>query len=290
MTARRLAPCMLVAALFGLVACAGPAPRARIDIPPTARTEGEHILYATTTWSGDVRLVRPLIITRTATLTLRPGTRLFFDLPAPAADKDREPWILVLGSLVAIGSPEQPVVFSSTDLRQNELDDMIQVQEGKEAHFRHCVFERGPWALHVHETPVDVTNCLFRQNYGGLRFQGDKVTVRGSRFEDNRIGLRSLRAAPVIEENTFTGNLTGIFFREGVAGAQIRRNNFDNVEYDIKLGEGQVADVEAPENWWKAAASGKLPDRIYDGADAQGVGRVRTEGPLAAPWGTEAKK
>jgi nitrous oxidase accessory protein NosD len=191
--------------------------------------------------------------------------------------------------MVAMGTAEQPIAFRSVEVRQNELDDIIQVQQAREAHFRYCVFERGPWALHIHETDADVISCVFRDNYGGVRFQGDRVVLRGNRFEWNTLGVRCLKATPVVEENAFVGNATGIFFREGVEGAVVRRNNFDNVEYDVKLGESQSADVDAAQNWWAPLKGGAPDERIYDGADAPGLGRVLVAPPLPAPWGQEAK-
>ena len=290
MKAWRCPAAALLFFLLSLAGCPSVTSRPAVDVPPAARAIDHHILYAPTTWSGDVLVNRPLLVTRTATLTLHPGTRVFFDIPEPAAGKDREPWILVMGRLVALGSPEQPIVFSSVQPRQNELDDMLHVREAKEAHFRHCVFERGPWALHLHDTPVDVLSCVFRENYGGVRFHSGKVVVRGSLFENNRIGMRLLRTSPVIEENTFTGNLTGVFFREGVETAVVRRNNFDNQEYDIKLGEAQTARIDASGNWWQALQNGLLGERIYDAADAVGLGRVITDPPLTEPWGPEAEE
>ncbi|MHB8766994.1 MAG: NosD domain-containing protein [Deferrisomatales bacterium] len=274
--------------LFGGCAALGPPPT--VVAPPTAQAPQDYIIYSPVTWSGDVRVVRPILVTKTGSLTLQPGTRVFFDLPEPAAGKERPPWILVLGSLVALGTPEQRILFSSLELRQNELDDMIQAQGAKEVHLRHCVFERGPWGLHVHDTPVDVTAAEFRENYGGARFQGGRVALTESRFTGNRIGVRCLNASPSLQRNTFTGNLTGVFLRQGVENAVLRQNNFDNQEYDLKLGEGQTHDVDARENWWKAGAAGRLAERIYDGADAQGLGRVATEPTLPAPWAREVKK
>ncbi len=270
-----------------LSGCAQNRVPAELAVPPTAQTVEEKILYAPATWSGDVRVVRPLLVTRGASLTLLPGTRVYFDLPAPAPGETPTPWILVMGSLVATGTPEQPVVFTSVRRRVGELEDMVQIQKGKEAHFRHCRFERGPWGLHVHETPVEVTNSVFRDSYGGVRFLGGPVRLRGNRFEGNRIGVRCLKGSPVIEENEFLANLTGIFFREGVQDPVVRRNNFDNLEYDVKLGEGQAGDVVAAGNWWRAAAAGTLAERLYDGADSEGLGRIVTEPALAAPWGRQ---
>ncbi|WP_025323583.1 right-handed parallel beta-helix repeat-containing protein [Deferrisoma camini] len=278
------------ATAVGLAACVTlPQPKT-ISVPATARTETRHILYAPTVWRGEVRLVRPLIVTKTATLTLLPGTRVYFDLPEPKAGEDPEPWIRVLGSLVALGTPEAPIEITSVPLRNNEFEDVISFEKAKEAHLRRVVFERGPWAVHSHFTPVEFEDCTFRNNYGGVRFQGGRVVIRGCRFEENRIGIRCLNSSPVIEENWFVGNLTGIFFRQGVTGAVLRRNNFDDREYDLKLGEAQTDDVDAGNNWWKADEKGRLADRIFDGADSEGVGRVNVEPRLPVPWGTPERK
>ncbi len=283
---------LLTAAIVALclAGCGGGASRSQLKIPDTAQVVDGHILWAPTTWSGEVRVVRPLIVTRTASLTLQPGTRVYFDLPEPQDGKDRKPWILIQGNLVALGTAEQPIVFTSAVLRHSELDDMIHVQDAKEAHLRNCVFERGPWALHIHNTPVEVLDSTFRDNYGGVRFQGDKVVLRGNRFTDNRIGARGLKGSPVMEQNEFTGNLTGIFFREGVVNPVVRQNNFDNLEYDLKLGEGQTQDVDAARNWWASSVQGQPEDRIFDGGDSAGIGFVATDPVLAQPWGTGPKQ
>ncbi len=282
--------CLAAAAVLAVAGCVGTRPPARVAVPPAVRTVDAHILYTPTTWKGDVRVVRPLIVTRNATLTIMPGTRVFFDLPDLAAGAKPEPWLLVQGRLVATGTPEAPITFTSVSLRQNELEDMIEIRGAKEAHLRYCVFERGPWGLHIHDATVDVRSSTFRDGYGGVRFQGGRISLRGNRFENNRIGIRCLNGSPVIEENAFVGNLTGIFFRQGVTGAVVRHNNFDDVEYDLKLGEAQTDDVDAGSNWWAAAAKGRLADRIYDGTDSEGIGRVRTDPVLAEPWGLEPKR
>lgn len=290
MNATRSALLIAVVVALGIAGCIGGAPSAQIKVPDTARVVQDHILWAPTTWSGEVRLVRPLIVTRTGSLTLKPGTRVYFDLPEVQDGEDREPWILIQGNLVALGTAEQPIVFTSATLRHSELDDMIHVQDAKEAHLRNCVFERGPWALHIHNTPVEISDSSFRDNYGGVRFQGNKVVLHDSRFTDNRIGVRCLKGSPVIEQNEFTGNLTGIFFREGVVDPVVRHNNFDNREYDLKLGEAQALDVDAARNWWASSANGQPEDRIFDGGDSEGIGFVATDPVLSEPWGSAPKQ
>lgn len=279
---------LLVAAV--LAGCASQRGETRLVPPPATRTVEERILYASATWSGPVRLVRPLVVARSATLTLLPGTRVFFDLPVPSSDGDRRPWMLVTGSLLAAGTPEQPIVFSPVEPTRNDADDMVKVENAKSVLLRHCVFERGPWALHAHESPLEVSSSVFRANYGGVRFQGGRVTLRANRFERNTLAVRCLKTSPVVEENGFTGNLTGLFFREEVKGAVVRRNNFDDVEYDVKLGEGQADDVDAAGNWWGPRGGPPPAERVYDGADAPGLGRVKVDPPLAAAFVAEGGK
>lgn len=276
----------LLAALL-LASCAAVAPAPAPVAPPTAVPLRDYIIYSNTVWSGDLLVERPVIVARTATLTLAPGTRVYFNVPEPATDKDRKPWVLVQGALVAIGSAERPISFAPTKPTSNEWDDIIFLEGAKEAHLAFCTFAQGPWGLHIHDTPADVTRCEFRGNYGGVRFQGGRVVLRGNRFLDNQIGVRCLKASPVLEENTFSGNLTGIFFREGVTGAVLRRNNFDNREYDVKLGEGQTAGVDASGNWWSTGKDGRPGGRIYDAQKDESLGRVRVEPALAAPWSPE---
>ncbi|MEW6488816.1 MAG: right-handed parallel beta-helix repeat-containing protein [Thermodesulfobacteriota bacterium] len=270
-----------------LTSCAAVSPAPEPAAPSSAVPLRDYIIYSNTVWSGDLLVERPVIVARTATLTVAPGTRVYFDLPEPAADKDRKPWVLVQGALVAIGSGERPISFAPVKATRNEWDDMIFIEGAKEAHLAYCTFAQGPWGLHIHDTPADVTHCEFRGNYGGVRFQGGRVVLRGNRFLDNQVGVRCLKASPVVEENHFSGNLTAIFFREGVTGAVLRRNNFDNREYDVKLGEGQATDVDATGNWWSPGKDGGSGRRIYDAGVDAALGRVQVEPALAAPWSPE---
>lgn len=260
--------------------------RAGLSLEPR-RVEGL-IASASAAWSGEIRVTGPVVVPKDVTLTLQPGTRVSFDLPEPAADTDPKPWILVLGTIEAEGSASEPIVFTSAG-RRNEIENMIDVREGARARFRSCIFEKGPWGLHLHEAKADVEACVFRGNYGGVRFKGGDVRLRENRFEENEIGVRCWKASPAIDGNTFVRNRTGIFFREQVEGAFVRGNRFENDEYDVKLGEMQTTDVDARGNWWKAAGTGFLQERIFDGADSEGVGRVITEPALKPPEGLEVR-
>ncbi|GEM_PF-2496310 len=247
-------------------------------VPPEARAVAAQTLAAgQLVWSGALRITGPVVVPAGATLIVGPGTRVFFDLPEPAEIEPGAAWILVEGRIRVEGTVDRPVWFISVRERGNELENMIDVREAPSAEFRYAVFTRGPWGLHLHNTPALVEGCVFRGNYGGVRFKGGPVTLRRNRFEGNRIGARLWKASPVFRDNVFTANLTGIFFREAVNRPVIKGNLFDDREYDIKLGELQTTDVDATGNRWAAAEAATIPERIFDGEDSEGVGRVLVE-------------
>ena len=270
---RRIVGAILWALVLGLGRPPGTVPAGL----PGPRTVPGQTLTGRTVWEGDVRVTGPVAVPAGAVLIVRPGTRVFFDLPEPDEIEPGAPWILVEGGIRVEGTPDRPVWFTATPARVNGFENMIDVRGGPPAEFRYAVFTGGPWGIHLHDTPALVEGCVFRGNYGGVRFKGGPVTLRGNRFEGNRIGVRLWKASPVLRNNVFTGNLTGIFFREAVRRPVIKGNLFDDREYDIKLGELQVADVDATGNRWAVPGSAALPERIFDGADSEGVGRVLLE-------------
>jgi len=268
---------LLVGCLLGLGVPFAAGAVSAADAPPAmvagAMIEGESV------WSGEVLVKSPVLVGKGATLRILPGTKVVFDLPQEAA---KAPWVLVEGAISVEGEKGRKALFTSASGKAGEEgQDMFSVQKAARASFSHAVFEHAGWAVHLHETGgAAFTGCEFRSNYGGVRFKSDGLAMTGNLFTENTIGVRAINSAsPRFTGNTFRGNLTGIFLREGVEGALVKGNDFDDVEYDIKLGEGQTFDVDARGNSWKAAREGGLGDLLYDGHDSAGLGMIiLTEG------------
>ena len=159
--------------------------------------------------------------------------------------------------------------------------DEIFIDHANGSVFSNCDFEYATWGIHSHFTQLPVEGCHFNNNYGGIRLRSGPVEIRDSIFEGNSIGIRAYLANASITENVFTKNDIGIFVREKGGGLTIKRNNlFSNAEYNIRLGDFNDEDVNAPENYWGA---GNPADTIYDERKEPDIGRVNYEPYLKEP-------
>jgi hypothetical protein len=70
----------------------------------------------------------------------------------------------------------------------------------------------------------------------------------------------------------------------------VRNNNFiGNLDYHIKLGELQAADVDARFNYWGESDPERREEKLFDRKDASYLGRVIHEPAEATPFALEDK-
>jgi hypothetical protein len=139
----------------------------------------------------------------------------------------------------------------------------------------HCIIENAIWGLHSHFTKLDLTACTIKNSEVGLRFRSGPLSISKCRFTGNRIGLRSYQGIAQISESDFTDNEIGIFVREKGGGLNITRSNlFRNSAYNIRVGDFNVEDVKAPDNWW---GSDNPSATIFDARNEPDIGRVLFE-------------
>jgi hypothetical protein len=121
-----------------------------------------------------------------ATLTISPGTKVFFD-----GDARMSIGYYAEGTLAAKGSSSQPIVFGSNDRKEPGSWRGIAVHGKGEAELQHVTFEHGG--------KREAEGVLLADNRS-------RVTVKACRFENNAAGI-VLRGAEVeaiaIDENTF---------------------------------------------------------------------------------------
>ncbi|HWR57265.1 MAG TPA: right-handed parallel beta-helix repeat-containing protein [Thermodesulfovibrionales bacterium] len=219
-----------------------------------------------TIWRGNIGIEGNIALVSGTNLAVLPGVNVSFS---------RNGGLKIRGRIMAIGGKNARITFTSVDPKAAGDWDEILLEHADGSVFSHCTFENATWALHTHFTDLQVENCLFARNYGGVRFRSGPLMVRHSIFTGNVIGLRAYMGNASILDNVITDNETGIFVREKGGGLTIARNNlFANRGYNIRVGDFNDEDVDARDNWWGDAAPSET---IFDGRREPGIGKVNFE-------------
>lgn len=234
------------------------------------------------TWHGAVVVREPLSVIGGPVLTIAPGTKVLFTEGSGIKVSESR--------LVAVGKEKKRILFTSLDGTGDYLWDEMLIEHAAGSIFSYCDFEYATWAIHSCFTDLKVINSTFSRNGGGMRFRSGPVEISGSLFSENRIGIRAFLANALIKENEIVNNETGIFVREKGGGLTIRLNNiYSNSNYNIKIGDFNVEDVDARDNWW---GTDDPVQTIMDGRTEPGVGKVIFEPVLAdkLPFGDEEEE
>lgn len=232
-----------------------------------------------TIWEGEVRVTDPVTVEKGATLTIRPGTKVFLSGEDRDGDGCREGRITVFGSLVVDGDGKTPVRFAPLDPGSPWEEIFL---PGAAAVIRGAVFEGARWGLHVHEGDVTVERSLFVRNGGGARTRGTGARFVRCTFRGNGIGLRFWDGGPQVSASVFEENGTGLFYRDGAGGARISGSRMANREWDLKVGDWATGDLDASGNFWRASDGAGAPRRVGDFREDRS-GRVVVTPSLAAP-------
>lgn len=223
-------------------------------------------------WYGSVMVDSMVTVPKGSRLTIAPDTRVLFA---------RNAGITVRGMLIASGKADGRIVFTAKEPGEDSAWDEILLEYAEGSRIAHCIFEYATWGLHSHFTNLTVTDSVFRNNTGGMRFRSGPVLIARSVFSNNGIGIRAYRGNAVIRENLITANETGIFVREKGGGLTVTSNNLAaNRGYGMRVGDFNDEDVSAGENWWGA---GDPSQYLFDGRNEPGIGIVRYEPYLREP-------
>lgn len=162
--------------------------------------------------SGPYVVTCDVVVPAGVTLTLEPGT---------VVKLNSETGIKVAGTLLAQGTAEQPILFTSNRSRLRRGDwDGIDVSAGGRATFEHATIEYGGSTPDTFDALVYVgkgaavtvrNSVLAHSDDVGLWSQNGEVVVEGSRFEDTdgyalRVQTDSRTNPSRIVGNTFVGN------------------------------------------------------------------------------------
>ena len=241
------------------------------EVPPTTeQTKVSGAVDADTVWSSKHNpyiVVGDITVKRGTSLKIEPGVEVRFD---------GFYWLIMQGTLVASGTSEAPILFSSNkpnpDIKawggirfQNTNDD--------KSHLQMVKVEYADVGIDCFSSSPQITDCWVM---------------------NNRIGIRALDSSPIITQNLIQGNLTGVFVEQTVLTPSflknivtqnqegivilfpfrvMKQNNlFDNSDHAVVVKSSW--NIDARENWWGSTDLNKIEEQIVDKHDSSELGQV----------------
>ncbi len=239
-------------------------------------------------WSGVVRITGVVVVKKSGHLTILPGTRILFKKIDRDGDGIGDSELLVEGGIVARGTAEAPILFTSAAAEPRKADwKFLYLDFATEGVIEHIVSEYAFSGIQVHFCKASIRNSVFRHNIDGVRFSTVNLEVEGNLIHDNTHGLRyeERRGRAHIHHNEIRDNDIGIFVvTRSDDNSLITRNNITNSRlYQVKLGLDQHSDVTFPANWWGTAEPSEIQKSFLDHSFDPALGKVQAPRPLAEP-------
>jgi hypothetical protein len=269
-----------ILALLLLCACARPTP------PILELTDA--VITGEATWSGEVRITGVTVVKKGARLTILPGTRVVFMPLDRDGDDIGDSELLIEGSLIAKGTAQAPILFTSGAAEPKPADwKFLYLDFCQQGEIEHIVSEYAYSGIQVHFCKAAVKNSTFRHNLDGVRFSTVNIEVANNRIHDNRHGLRyeERRSQAHIHHNDIRDNDIGIFVvTRSDNRAVVEYNNITGSRrYQVKMGLEQPTDVGFPRNWWGTADPKAIAESFFDHRYDPHLGRVTAPEPLTEP-------
>ena len=220
----------------------GPVPPARLAPAPDARRIGDTLLDADRTLEGDVVVDGIVRVAPGATLTILPGSRLFFTFRDTDGDGIGENGIFLQGNLRAKGTTSQPIGFYPAAGDEPGSWDSINfmASDRGENVLEHVEISGAYRGVHAHFSRLAGNDVRIFRCYRGVQFQESEVDLSDLTISRSSSGLRCRDSEVRIDgfrmEGTFSG---GNFFRSRVS---LRGASTDGTGwYGFRFRESRVA-------------------------------------------------
>ena len=281
---------------------------------------GKVTLEKDTVWKGSVFVEGDVYVPPGITLTITPGTVIkfkrideesdgnLFDADSPYYPQAE---IIVRGKIIARGTEDKPIVFTSAEWDAGPADwgainllgsrgniiEYVKIlcayngihAHGSSAIISHSEFLKNGVAISFKEefefpdlpwfgekADLTITRNLIHRNKGGIGFRRAKATISHNEVRENKFfGIWPKEDSEgIISYNDIQENKKNIFLYQ-VKGIKIEFNNiYDAKDYNIAIAEAQDTDIEAGNNWWGTINKEKIEETIYDKMDDEEVARI----------------
>lgn len=241
-----------------------------------------------TTWSGTVVLRGQNVVRRGVNLTIEPGTVIKFAWIDEDGDDIGDGELTVEGRLIAKGTREKPILFTSAQESPKPKDwTFVQISVSKDSLVEHCIFEYAFSGLQVHYSTATIHKSLFRNNFEGIRFSTTDILIEHNDIVENYYGIRceANGSRTTVRKNRFQGNDHAFFpVRKTWDSVQVYENNFlESKNYQVKLGQTQYKNLDFANNWWGSTDAATIAAGFFDKRMEPLLGQVNFEPFLMAP-------
>ena len=284
---------------------------------PAEKEYGLYSIVEDTVWEGRIRVTGDVYVKEGATLTIKPGTVIRFDTIEPKLEEQGgrnmfsvdTPYfpgaeIIVKGRIIAVGTKDSPIVFTSSDKDAKPGSwGSINLLGSSGNIIEYCRISYAYNGIHNHASDAVVLNNVFTGNGTALSFKKAdfdrpcRMFIEHNTITGNLSGIAARNATVDIAFNDISGNeYYGIWLREGdnarityndierngkgiylykAQPANISYNNIaDNLEYNIAMAEDNPADMDAAWNWWGTVNPAEIQAKIFDRHQDESLGRV----------------
>jgi outer membrane protein assembly factor BamB len=268
---------LLLSLFLVLGGCAGLFGTDRPLLPPAE-------IHRDTVWQGRILIDGTVKVFKGATLTILPGTEVAFVRRDLDRDGLGDGTLVVEGSLKALGSRLQPILFRSASADPRPGDWLeLRVDFSRDVHLRYCQIRDSAYTLHAHFTRGLVEDCTIRNNIDGCRLGQATFIIRNSLIENNQgKGINFRNSEVEVTGNIIRNNGSGIFLFETDRTPSIHGNNIYGNRENFRLGDFFTGDVRLSGNWWGTADAEGAAATIYDRRRDPSIGKVFLE--PASAW------
>ena len=173
----------------------------------------DETIFKETRWSGKVLIKGVLTVFADTALTIEPGTVIMFKKIDSNDDGLGECEIYIQGEIIAEGTKEKPIIFTSAEKEKSPGDWIainMMVSENKSNIFKNCVLEYSYRGFHAHFSTMNLIECEIRNNFLAIQFQDSDVTIKSCNIHDNNQGIQFRDSELDMEDTKITGNNIGI--------------------------------------------------------------------------------
>ena len=207
-----------------------------------ARRIGDTFLDADRTLQGDVIVEGILRVAPGVTLTILPGSRLFFTFRDTDGDGIGKNGIFLQGNLRAKGTASLPIGFYPAEAGGPGRWDSISfmASDRGENVLEHVEIAGAYRGLHAHFSRLEGKDVRISRCYRGVQFQESEVTLSGLSVSASSSALRCRDSNVRIDRFRVDGTVSGVnFFRSRVA---LRDVSIDRTGwYGFRFRESRVA-------------------------------------------------